>query len=160
MGLDVVADADTITRWFSLLGAFADSARKADDVVLVLSESDPADVKALVHLWHSGVVHVSPDGRDTETRAALRADSRTGRAQVVLALKDARSAVKSVQRGGTVCLPAADVDAPTITELVQRDVRLVGPSDITSIAKGIEVSDLTRHLSAVLDQSRHPGVHA
>lgn len=148
--LDVMCDADTVRRWVSLMGALVDSPRQADDVILVLSEANPSDVEALVSLWHPGVVHGSFDGRDVGTRTALKAESKTGRAQVVVALRDAKSAVKSVQRGGIVCLPAADVDAPTITELVQRDVRLVGPRDVTGFLAGIDVAVLARHLCAVL----------
>ena len=52
----------------------------------------------------------------------------------MVALGQARTAVRSVQRGGVVCLPdSPDVAAPSITELVQRDVRLVGPSAVDAL---------------------------
>jgi hypothetical protein len=50
----------------------------------------------------------------------------TGRAEVVLSLIDGRAATKAVARGGVVCLPDRQLPMPTVTEVVQRELRLVG----------------------------------
>jgi hypothetical protein len=119
------AGEQTTLRWLSLVNALAVADPRPEDVVLVLSEADPGAVRTLVGCLHAGAVAVSADGRDAATRDFLNGASETGRAQIVLAEHRARDAVKAAQRGGTVCLPAGPVLAPSVTELVQRDVRLV-----------------------------------
>lgn len=66
--------------------------------------------------------------RDVEVEAELARRRPTGRADVVLVGNDARQAVRSVRRGGVVCIGGAEPVLPSITEVVQREVRLVGPA--------------------------------
>lgn len=144
------ADPEGLWRWFSVLQALAECTLRDDEVVLVLSAASRDAVTSLVGLVHRGLVCVSEDGREDPTRAILARASATGRAHLVVASHDARRAVKAVQRGGTVCLPDAPVLAPTITELVQRDVRLVGPHGTTELRDRVDDEALGRALAAVL----------
>lgn len=127
------ADPDWVRRWATALGALAEARPDPDDTVLLLSPAPSSAATRLVGLVHPGLV-LATDGSDDDSRRTLREVSPTGRAQVVVALGQARTAVRSVQRGGVVCLPdSPDVATPSITELVQRDVRLVGPSAVDAL---------------------------
>jgi hypothetical protein len=139
-----------LARWVEVLCALVDADLPDTDTVLVLSQQPAAPVIELVRLFHDGPVLASPDGRDHETREHLTASSPTGRAQAIVTLSDARTAVRSVQRGGTVCLPGFAVDAPSVTELVQRDVRLLGPSTLTRIAEYVPWPTAAERLAGAL----------
>lgn len=74
---------------------------------------------------------VTDDSRGVETRKQLAAASRTGRAGTVLNVVDHGKAVRAVERGGVVVVtPSAAVRA-TLTEIVQRELSVVG---VTSLA--------------------------
>jgi hypothetical protein len=148
--LDTRATPEELQRWLAALAALATTASAADAVLLVLEDVDPHAAADLVRPWHSGPVLVSRDGRDHESRTRLAELSPTGRAQVVLTLRAARTAVRSVQRGGQVCLSDIDVDAPSVTELVQRDVKLVAARTIRDLVATARWSDLSRLLEPVL----------
>jgi hypothetical protein len=139
---------EDVRRWFSLVTAFCDAAVPGEDVVLVLTDAAGPAVQGLFAWLHPGPVLVSVDGRDAATRGALTELSLTGRAQVVVASHEARAAVRSVQRGGRVVLPDAEVDPPSVTELVQRDVGLVGPG---SLARELVTAD-PAVLASLLDE--------
>lgn len=141
---------DLVRRWTTVMCALLDAEVPQDDAVLVLTQEPSDEVVRLVAGVHDGLVLTSADGRDEHTRDVLASASPTGRAQVVIALRDARTAVRSVQRGGTVCLPDAPVDAPTVTELVQRDVRLLGPSSLAPLADRHAWPSLLSALDALL----------
>jgi hypothetical protein len=98
-----------------------------DDVLLVLA--DEAHLVMLADLCRP--VHPGPMVTGTSAKAAASLiTTPTGRADAVVTLSQAREAVRAVRRGGVVCLPLLPVDAPSITELVQREVRLIGAHGI------------------------------
>jgi hypothetical protein len=80
-------------------------------------------------------VLVTPDPYDSRTRSALAEVEPSGRAPLVVAGRDARAAVKVVRRGGHVCVGDPGAGMPSVTELVQREVTLVGPRDIAGVAR-------------------------
>ena len=149
--LDTQCTPDELHRWLGVLAALATTAPAPDAVLLVLERVDSHAATELVRPWHSGPVLASSDGRDEETRARLRELSPTGRAQMVLTLNAARTAVRSVQRGGQVFLPDVAVDAPSVTELVQRDVKLVAARQIHDLVATTSWADLGSWLEPVLD---------
>lgn len=118
---------DTIGR-LQTAAAAVESARDggflaSGDVLLVLAaEVHLGLLSDLCREVHPGPLVSSTTARD----AVGLITTPTGRADVVVTLFQAREAVRAVRRGGTVCLPLAEVDAPSVTELVQREVRLVG----------------------------------
>ncbi len=89
------------------------------------------------------VVATSP----AEARAELK-DEATGRAAVVVAGADARIAVRGVRRGGHVCVADPTATLPSVTELVQREVTLVGPRDVAGLAKRIDLDLWTAVIEA------------
>ena len=76
------------------------------------------------------VVLATKDLKDPVLRDQL-ANRPTGRADGVVVWRDAASAVRAVRRGGVVCVGAPDPRLPSITELVQREVRIVGPGGLS-----------------------------
>jgi len=103
----------------------------APDAVLVVLDDEPAlgALGALCAALHTGVVLTAADARALQGQITTP----TGRADAIVTTRAARSAVRAVRRGGTVCLPWADVDAPSVTELVQREVRLVGTDSLQAL---------------------------
>jgi hypothetical protein len=151
LSLATRVSTDHVQRWLAALAALATTTPASDAVLLVLEEVDADAATELVRPWHSGPVLASPDGRDEMTRSHLAELSATGRAQTVLTLHEARTAVRAVQRGGQVCLPDVVVDAPSVTELVQRDVKLVGAQRIRDLVVTTSWSDLGSSLEPVLN---------
>jgi hypothetical protein len=145
------AAPDELQRWLGALAALSTTSSAPDAVLLVLEDVDLPAATELVRPWHPGPVLASVDGRDDDARTRLLELSPTGRAQVVLTLRAARTAVRSVQRGGLVCLPDAAVDAPSVTELVQRDVKLVAARKVHDLVEGSSWADLGRRLERVLE---------
>lgn len=115
----------------------ADAVRCAEPAeehaVLVLGEEAAAAAAALVRLMRSGAVLTARDARDPEVRAALGAIRPVGRADVVACYLDDRAAVRGVARGGDVCVVLEGPATTSVTELVQREVRLVGPRSLTAL---------------------------
>jgi hypothetical protein len=110
----------------SALAALApDSAR----VVLCLDEASPEGptLADFVRCVYPGPVLEATSPTDPHVVQALAGSTSLGRADIVVTTSQARAAVKAVRRGRWVCLPFAEVVAPTITELVQREVTLVAP---------------------------------
>ena len=77
---------------------------------------------------------VSPDD---DVRRALHDLTPTGKADVVVAGSgDLRRALRSVVRGGCVATAGPASSVVTVTEWVQRELRLVGPADIFAAVTG------------------------
>lgn len=112
-----MTDVDPV---LSAAAAVHAAALPADAVLLVLASAP--ELGDLCRAIHPGSVLEAQDAR--EVHDVIR--TATGRADAVVTTHAARSAVKAVRRGGVVCLPWTDVDAPSVTEIVQREVRLVG----------------------------------
>ncbi|NEK85214.1 hypothetical protein GCU60_05475 [Blastococcus saxobsidens] len=122
-----------VAAWLTGLSAVRAAGLPPHSTVLVLSTADPTPVRELVGLVHPGPVLAIADARDPGIRETLAATTDNGRAPAVLALAAARSAVRAVDRGGVVCLPDAEVDPPSVTEVVQRELTVVGPRDLTRL---------------------------
>lgn len=118
----------------ALAGAAALLEVPAPSTVLVIGEPDGA-LAILVRALLAVRVVASPDPFDAATRSALAAVEPTGRAPVVVAGRDARAAVKAVCRGGHVCVGDRGALMPSVTELVQREVTLVGPRDLGAVVR-------------------------
>jgi threonine dehydrogenase-like Zn-dependent dehydrogenase len=119
----------------------ADAVRSAelggDEVVLVLGGGEARAAAALVRRIHPGEVLVASDAKDAALREQLDALRPSGRADVVAAAADDRTAVRAVARGGDVCLAGEAAPASSVTELVQREVRLVGPRDVAGLVAAV-----------------------
>jgi hypothetical protein len=128
-------DPRSLLRSLTACAAFVVAGVGPNAVVLVLDEAsnDPMSIKALLRSIHPGFVVATSDPTDTSARKALAQVSSHGRADVVVASHLARAAVKAVVRGGIVCLPADTVEGPTVTELVQREVQLVGARSVQDL---------------------------
>jgi hypothetical protein len=154
--LDTPASPEELRRWLGGLAALSTARSAPDAVLMVLEDVDQRVAADLVRPWHAGPVLSSVDGRDDEARARLAELSPTGRAQVVLTLQAARTAVRSVERGGQVCLPDVPVDGPSVAELVQRDVRLLAPRRIEDLVARTSWAELAGPLERVLDTNASP----
>jgi hypothetical protein len=106
----------------------------AASTVLVIAEQN-GPLAILVATLGPTRVLVNPDPFDLETRSALTEIEASGRAPVVVAGPDAQAAVKVVRRGGHVCVGDPDARMPSTTELVQREVTLIGPRDIAAVVR-------------------------
>jgi len=124
-------DPDVMFRAVTAAAAFASSGTSAGAVVLVLS--DQPTLARLIRTIHSGPILESASSADPDVRLALQSLTRTGRPDVVVTDRQGIAAVKAVVRGGKVALPFAEVDAPSVTELVQREVTLVGPKAVQDL---------------------------
>jgi hypothetical protein len=107
----------------------------AASTVLVIDEQHGPLATLVRALVPSARIVVSPDPFDPRTRSALADLEPSGRAPVVVAGRDARAAVKVVRRGGHVCVGDPGARMPSITELVQREVTLVGPRDLAAVVR-------------------------
>jgi|NGEPerStandDraft_6_1074524.scaffolds.fasta_scaffold123285_1 hypothetical protein len=79
----------------------------------------------------------APDTLDVELLATLSQLEATGRPGFVLTLGDIRSAVLSVRRGGAVCAGRNGGELPSLKELVQREVRVLGPADVFALLEAL-----------------------
>ncbi|WP_341241193.1 hypothetical protein [uncultured Nocardioides sp.] len=95
----------------------------------------PADssLAVLVRAVSPSRVLFAADLRDEALRADLGRLESSGRARVVVASGDVRAAVRAVRRGGHVCVGGSVLHAPSVTELVQREVSLVAPLDAAAV---------------------------
>lgn len=134
-------------RLVDVVGALASvaalRAAPASSVTLLLADPTAA-VAVLAKAVAPGRFVAAAD--PAEARTAL-ADVPTGRAAVVVAGRDARVAVRAVRRGGHVCVADPTAELPSVTELVQREVTLVGPRDVAGLASRID-GDLWTALAA------------
>lgn len=106
----------------------------ASESVLVRGDADGATA-VLVRALAAGRVVVASDPMAARDELATEP---TGRAAVVVAGKDARGAVRAVRRGGHVCVADPTAALPSVTELVQREVTLVGPRDVVGVARRVD----------------------
>jgi D-arabinose 1-dehydrogenase-like Zn-dependent alcohol dehydrogenase len=94
-------------------------------------------------------VLTASDPRDEDVRRQLADQDSSGRASVIVATDHLRDAVRAVRRGGYVCgAPNTDL-LPSVTELVQREVSLIGPQDITELCQELSPDDWTSALAAL-----------
>lgn len=121
---------DTLTAALSAAAALAE-APTAGTVLAIGDEDGPLAI--LVRAVTDAHVLVVPDpfGSDVKERLGRLEDS--GRAPVVVAGADVRAAVRAVRRGGHVCVGVPTDKQPSVTELVQREVTLVGPRDVAGL---------------------------
>ena len=126
---------DVMLRAVTAAAAFVSSDTPANAVILVLSEQPT--LARLIRTIHAGSVLESTSSADPDARAVLQELTPTGRPDVVVTDRQARAAVKAVVRGGVVALPFAEVDAPSVTELVQREVTLVGPKAVQDLVNRV-----------------------
>jgi len=133
-------DASTVLTALACAAAFSRLHVAADHVVLVLADEDFEPLTALLAFTHAGLVLRSSDSRDPRVATELARLRPTGRADVVVAPRDVRTAVKAVRKGGIVCSGTPDgvmVQMPSITELVQREVAVVGAVDVVGLAVAV-----------------------
>jgi len=122
-------DPEALLRRVTASSALSALAPDSANVVLCLDEAAPEGptLADFVRCVHSGPVLEAATPTDPPIVQALAGMTALGRADIVVTTSQARAAVKAVRRGRWVCLPLADVTAPTITEVVQREVTLVAP---------------------------------
>ena len=134
------SDARAVLRRLTASAAFCAAGVAADAVVLCLDDDDldGPTLSEYINRAHAGPTVSASTTNDPVLRARLSELRKTGRADVVVATRDASSAVKAVARGSSVCLAHDEILAPTITELVQREVTLIAARDVrdfTNIAR-------------------------
>src|SRR5690606_17162758 len=131
-----------------LLAAVGAAALREEEILLAVATDRRVEFGELLRLHHRGPVIVASSPRDPAAMSALAEVSATGRADAVASLGSARDAVRAVSRGGTVCLSGQPTEAPTVTELVQREVRLVGASDLPATLARVGRRDVESVLGA------------
>lgn len=129
-----------------LAAAALAEAPEVSTVVVETAESTPLAV--VIRSATRARVLVAPDLADAGLRAELADLELSGRARVVVAGTDARAAVKTVRRGGHVCVGAATATMPSVTELVQREVTLVAPRDAAAVLARISSTDWSAAVDA------------
>jgi hypothetical protein len=117
--------------------AFLSAAVPDQAVVLAVAAKSQESILDLLNLVHSGTVLFATGPRDALVKKQLAESSAVGRADVVVSLLSGRDGVLAVKRGGTVCLGDGRYDMPSITELAQREVRVVGPRDLSELVKKV-----------------------
>jgi hypothetical protein len=121
---------DTLTAALSAAAALAEAPTAG--IVLAVGDEDGA-LGILVRAVTDARVLVVPDPSAAGVKEQLGRLEDSGRAPVVVAGPDVRAAVRAVRRGGHVCVGLPAVSLPSVTELVQREVTLVGPRDVAGL---------------------------
>ena len=103
---------------------------------LVVDEED-GPLAILIRALCDTQVLVAPDPFAASLKAQLAELEPTGRASVVVVRSDAKAAVKAVRRGGHVCVGDPDGPMPSVTELVQREVTLIGPRSVAGLIHSV-----------------------
>ena len=142
-----------VQAWVTGLAAVQAAELVAGSTVLVLSTADADAARDLVGLVHDGPALATADARDPDVRRMLADTLPTGRAPAVLALTTGRAAVRAVDRGGVVCLPDEVPEPPTVTEVVQRELTVVGALDVPSLVAGIGAHRFADALSRTIRSS-------
>lgn len=140
--------ADEVLASLMTLSALVAANLPSSDVVLAITLGNPVGLGTLVKLVHPGPVLSATDPREASVKTALSQLTSTGRADAVISTHSVRDAVRAVSRGGCVCLTHAVVDSTTVTELVQREVRLVGPRDLRQVISKVGRTSLEDALKA------------
>jgi len=132
-------DPRDLLRSLTASAAFLEARVVSHAVVLVLDHAsdDPMSLENVLRKLHPGAVFATSDASDKDIRVCIADASENGRADAVVASHLARDAIKAVVRGGIVCLPADSVESPTVTELVQREVRLVGARSVHDLLERV-----------------------
>jgi hypothetical protein len=115
---------------FGALSAFLAADVPSEAIVLAVAPAGDTLLRDFLTLAHSGSVLLTGDPWSPLAKEQLADSSAFGRADVVVSLLSGRDGVLAVRRGGTVCLGDASVAMPSVTELAQREVRIVGPQDL------------------------------
>ncbi|MDN4160191.1 hypothetical protein [Nocardioides abyssi] len=102
----------------------------------------------LARLLVDGAVLAAPSLTDPALKAQVAAREASGRAAVVVAGDDVRSAVRAVRRGGHVCVPGQGAEMPSVTELVQREVTLLAPQDVSRVLERLTDEDWAAAVAA------------
>lgn len=137
--------AEMLVTAIAAASAFAEA--PAASTVLVVDEQD-GPLAILVRGLGSARVIVGADPFDADLKARLAELEPTGRAAVVVAASDARAAVKAVRRGGYVCVGDPAARMPSVTELVQREVSLLGPRAVAGTIRRLGDSVWTAIVAA------------
>lgn len=106
-------------------------------VVAVFSPLGDEALFRLVQLVHRGTVVATSDLRDPVFKSYIAGISVTGRPDAIVTVSGGRDAVMAVKRGGIVCLANSVADMPSVTELAQREVRVLGPRDLSAVVEFI-----------------------
>ncbi|MCR6030138.1 hypothetical protein GGQ22_01605 [Nocardioides sp. zg-579] len=123
-------------------------APRARTTLVVAEPGSPTAVLAGRML--DGLVLAAPSLTDEAVRAQVAEREPSGRAAVVMAGADVRSAVRAVRRGGHVCVVHASPDSrPSVTELVQREVTLLAPRQVTPVLDRLSEPDWAAAVAAV-----------
>ncbi len=134
------AQADAVLTMLGCVAAFARADVPTDHSVLVLGDESCAPLARMIERVHIGAVFLAEDPRDPQVTHQLASNRPTGRADAVVTTTRVRAAVKAVRRGGRVCAAASDdiaFEMPSITEVVQREVAIVGAADVVGAALAI-----------------------
>lgn len=116
--------------------------RAPEGVPVLVVAAPGSPLPELVRRLRADASVICGDPADGDVREALAALDPTGRAPVLVTTGDARRAVKAVRRGGQVCVSGTAAAVPSITELVQREVTLVGPRDLAPVMTRIDPPEL------------------
>ena len=119
--------AEEMLEAVTAVAALVEAPRVGTVVVAAPADSSLA---VLVRAVSPSRVLFAADLRDEALRADLGRLEPSGRARVVVAAGDVRAAVRAV---GHVCVGGSVLHAPSVTELVQREVSLVAPLDAAAV---------------------------
>lgn len=146
VGPDLPAAAAERLRTAVLAAAALLEAPAARTTLVVTEPGSPTAV--LAERLVDGFVLATPSLTDDAVRAQVAGREPSGRAAVVVAGDDVRSAVRAVRRGGHVCVPpvspvspTAGLSRPSVTELVQREVTLLAPRQVTDVLDRLAAPD-------------------
>ena len=128
--------AGPLTAALLAAAALAEVDAVAGTVLAVGAEKGALDV--LLRAVTDARVLVAVDPFDAAVKDELARLEPSGRAPVVVAGPDVRSAVRAVRRGGHVCIDGSAATLPSVTELVQREVTLVGPRDVAGLIRRLD----------------------
>lgn len=106
-------------------------------IVAVCTPPGHEVLSRLAQLVHRGPIVATSDLRDPQFKSYLGETSATGRPDAIVTVSSGRDAVMAVKRGGIVCLAESIDDMPSVTELAQREVRVLGPRDLSAVVDGI-----------------------
>jgi hypothetical protein len=142
------------------LSARAMGGLDSDAVVAVVQpdEADRARTAALLSLVCSGPVLMGAKTSDADLRKQVGAASPSGRARIVATSGSARDAAKAAERGGFVCVVDHMLDAPSVTEFVQRELCIVTPRDVGAFVLAAGGADAVQ--DALADRQASSGQEA
>jgi len=97
---------------------------------VLLADGLPAWLVSGAQQLTGGIVYAADDLKDPQLREVLTSRP-TGRADGIVVRHEAAAAVRAVRRGGVVCVGSIEPHLPSVTDLVQREVRLVGAGGVS-----------------------------